>query len=296
MLSIAPTASDYLLEMNPLQSAVVEYETIIVAKPIAGAESQGDTTVVPPESLGKDVQLPLEDSPSWRGPNSQTPVPSSQPQLSDPGGYSNIGDLSDFQSPSLFEGTIMDQEASSLLELLSELNYLSNERGGRTDRDTHDEVELTEGLDDNQKPLRLPTETPSITARAELTDEQSEGGMVPLVRHAMIEQSALMEVTPVAALDSLLQPAVKMDSAYGKFQAFEVSTQEESTPPTPMPETNGAKASVPPKVEYSLSPLGSTLIGLLDAIRVWSEAHIEAVLEAQQTFDSRDEQDDEDDS
>jgi len=55
-------------------------------------------------------------------------------------------------------------------------------------------------------------------------------------------------------------------------------------------------ASVPPKVEYSLTPLGSTLIGLLDAIRVWSETHIEAVLEAQQTFDSRDEEDDEDDS
>ena len=49
--------------------------------------------------------------------------------------------------------------------------------------------------------------------------------------------------------------------------------------------TRRVYASVPPKVEYSLTPLGSTLIGLLDAIRVWSETHIEAVLEAQQTFD-----------
>lgn len=46
-------------------------------------------------------------------------------------------------------------------------------------------------------------------------------------------------------------------------------------------------ASVPPKVEYRLTPLGETLIGLLDAIRVWSETHIEAVLTAQQTYDSR---------
>lgn len=44
-------------------------------------------------------------------------------------------------------------------------------------------------------------------------------------------------------------------------------------------------ASVPPKVEYSLTPLGRTLIGLLDAIRVWAETHIETVLEAQQAFD-----------
>jgi DNA-binding HxlR family transcriptional regulator len=46
-------------------------------------------------------------------------------------------------------------------------------------------------------------------------------------------------------------------------------------------------ASVPPKVEYSLTPLGGTLIDLLDAIRIWAETHVEAVLEAQQTFDHR---------
>jgi DNA-binding HxlR family transcriptional regulator len=52
-------------------------------------------------------------------------------------------------------------------------------------------------------------------------------------------------------------------------------------------------ASVPPKVEYRLTPLGRTLIGLLDAIRVWSETHIEAMLEAQQVFDNRDAEEDE---
>ena len=44
-------------------------------------------------------------------------------------------------------------------------------------------------------------------------------------------------------------------------------------------------ASVPPKVEYSLTPLGQTLIGLLDAIRVWAESNIETVLQAQITYD-----------
>jgi DNA-binding HxlR family transcriptional regulator len=44
-------------------------------------------------------------------------------------------------------------------------------------------------------------------------------------------------------------------------------------------------ASVPPKVEYRLTPLGQTLIGLLDAIRTWAESHIESVLEAQASYD-----------
>lgn len=46
-------------------------------------------------------------------------------------------------------------------------------------------------------------------------------------------------------------------------------------------------ASVPPKVEYRLTPLGQTLIGLLDAIRGWAEMHIESVLDAHQAFDQR---------
>jgi len=44
-------------------------------------------------------------------------------------------------------------------------------------------------------------------------------------------------------------------------------------------------ASVPPKVEYKLTPLGQTLIGLLDAIRVWAESNIGTMLEAQAFFD-----------
>jgi DNA-binding HxlR family transcriptional regulator len=46
-------------------------------------------------------------------------------------------------------------------------------------------------------------------------------------------------------------------------------------------------ASVPPKVEYNLTPLGKTLISLLDSIRVWAESHIEYMLEAQTEYDQR---------
>ncbi|MBF4988407.1 helix-turn-helix domain-containing protein [Methylophilus sp. 14] len=43
--------------------------------------------------------------------------------------------------------------------------------------------------------------------------------------------------------------------------------------------------SVPPKVEYTITPLGNTLVGLLASLRVWSEANIEQVLLAQSHYD-----------
>ena len=46
-------------------------------------------------------------------------------------------------------------------------------------------------------------------------------------------------------------------------------------------------ASVPPKVEYSLTELGRTLVRILEAIREWSEENIEDVLKARDAYDNR---------
>ncbi len=46
--------------------------------------------------------------------------------------------------------------------------------------------------------------------------------------------------------------------------------------------------TVPPKVEYSLTALGNTLVELLTGIQDWSENHIESVLTAQEKYDSAD--------
>lgn len=43
--------------------------------------------------------------------------------------------------------------------------------------------------------------------------------------------------------------------------------------------------TVPPKVEYTLTPLGHTLIELVDGLRLWAETNIEDVLEAQTAYD-----------
>ena len=44
-------------------------------------------------------------------------------------------------------------------------------------------------------------------------------------------------------------------------------------------------ATVPPKVEYSLTPLGHTLKEMLYAIKTWSETNIDEVLAAQKSYD-----------
>lgn len=45
-------------------------------------------------------------------------------------------------------------------------------------------------------------------------------------------------------------------------------------------------AEVPPRVEYSLTVLGTSLLGPLDAVRTWAEAHAGSVLESRELFDA----------
>ncbi len=44
-------------------------------------------------------------------------------------------------------------------------------------------------------------------------------------------------------------------------------------------------AEVPARVEYSLTPLGQTLVQVLSQIKQWAEGNIESVLAAQQAYD-----------
>jgi DNA-binding HxlR family transcriptional regulator len=44
--------------------------------------------------------------------------------------------------------------------------------------------------------------------------------------------------------------------------------------------------TVPPMVEYSLTPLGRSLGDIVDELRQWSERHVEQILQSQEKFDS----------
>jgi DNA-binding HxlR family transcriptional regulator len=45
---------------------------------------------------------------------------------------------------------------------------------------------------------------------------------------------------------------------------------------------------VPPVVEYSLTPLGQTLIEPMEALRVWAYGHLQEVAQARSEYDQRD--------
>jgi DNA-binding HxlR family transcriptional regulator len=46
-------------------------------------------------------------------------------------------------------------------------------------------------------------------------------------------------------------------------------------------------ASVPPKVEYSLTPLGASLSNQVEELCHWAEAHMEQIVSARENFDKR---------
>jgi DNA-binding HxlR family transcriptional regulator len=50
--------------------------------------------------------------------------------------------------------------------------------------------------------------------------------------------------------------------------------------------TRTVTPSVPVRVDYALTPLGHTLVPVLGALKVWSETHIEQVLDAREAFDA----------
>jgi DNA-binding HxlR family transcriptional regulator len=45
--------------------------------------------------------------------------------------------------------------------------------------------------------------------------------------------------------------------------------------------------TIPPAVEYSLSPLGATLIPIMAALRQWAEEHMEEVEQACRTYEEK---------
>lgn len=48
--------------------------------------------------------------------------------------------------------------------------------------------------------------------------------------------------------------------------------------------------SIPPRVDYDLTDLGRSVVGLMDQIRIWSEEHIADIETARRRYDERAEQ------
>jgi hypothetical protein len=94
--------------------------------------------------------------------------------------------------------------------------------------------------------IELPRVTSStVPTNAEAVDESAEGGMVALVRESPVLQRGAFHTTSSSLGNSLLEVPVQMDHAYGRFQAFEISTDEEVSPATMPAATSGAHHGVP---------------------------------------------------
>jgi DNA-binding HxlR family transcriptional regulator len=46
-------------------------------------------------------------------------------------------------------------------------------------------------------------------------------------------------------------------------------------------------AQVPVRVDYELTPLGHSLVPVLQALKLWSESHIDEILESREAYDQR---------
>jgi DNA-binding HxlR family transcriptional regulator len=51
--------------------------------------------------------------------------------------------------------------------------------------------------------------------------------------------------------------------------------------------TRTVYAVVPPRVDYTLTTMGRSLLGLCEALKEWAEAHIGDVVEARDAYDAR---------
>ena len=209
LLSFASFDYGYQLDIEQLPKPDTSQLDIWPIKPIAGGGFP-----VPP--YGPSLPWPPHE------PN-LPPAPSAPPG-SDLGGYTEI-DNTDKSQPDILVGPASDKVAREVLEMLASLQFVPS---------THD-------LDTRSQPERVDISSQSAltnaTFDAHQDDDSSEGGMIALAHDAAIVHTLAKDSVSHDDLDSWLNTPVRMDTAHGKFQAFEVSASDE-IPSGPAPQPN----------------------------------------------------------
>lgn len=159
-------------------------------------------------------------------PPSQPP-PSELPDDADVGGFTEI-DNSDKSDPGILVGPASDKITREVQQMLDSLLYVPK---------AHDS-------DAQPTPPRTRLSTQDAVSSAVNSsgslDDLPDGGMIALAHDAVILHSLASDPAPADDIDSWLSIPVRMDSAPGKFQAFEVSTGEAQPSPAPPPPVNEA--------------------------------------------------------
>jgi hypothetical protein len=165
-------------------------------------------------------QLPSDD---LAYPPPQLPsIPDIYPDGSSLGGFSDIDELDTQSSPGIFSGGELSKEARQVLELLSALQYVPDARQEISD-------DLLEAL-----AADLASAAPAASASESSQPLRPQGGMIELARETLVEDRAADKQSDRLA-GPPLDVSVTMDVAYGRFQAFEVSTRQPLPPPPACP-------------------------------------------------------------
>ena len=220
LLSLAPPVAELFVPPNASQGL-----SILPYQPSGDGGHGGAWPDVP-----EQPQLPSED---WEEPSSE-------------GGPIDIGDL-DNSSPEVLNGA-EDREKQAVLDLLLSLSVQPRSAAAEA-------VGLKEDL-----PHEIEYDVP-VTGLPDANLERAsnallEGGMVALVPGASIVEWVAEQSTASDDTRSWLEAPVQMDSSYGRFQAFEVSTAERASPEAALPaaKRNGQPVPLNPTPDAPAQP------------------------------------------
>src|SRR5262245_5214281 len=156
------------------------------------------------------------------------PPPAWAPDSGDLGGFMEIGDPETLVQPGVSVEPAADKVTREVLQMLATLRYVPHPASVEMER---------------------PMELPPMSKISEVPDA-AEGGMVLLARDAVVVQSLAKRSEERVEIDSLLSAPARMDSAYGKFQIFDVSMDEDApqstAPASAGPSRNREATIVPP--------------------------------------------------
>jgi hypothetical protein len=171
--------------------------------------------------------------------------PTAMPGTSPPGGLidlTELGHTTPQTSPAPMFETRADREAREVQAMLSTLKFVPDNSQAKNDGATAPTV-----------PHRTPPTQPGASRDQTFLDSP-QGGMITLAREVVIRQSEGAKKNLSVDVESSLNVRVQMDSARGKFQAFEISNAEENPPAVPPPSIPPAASGARAVPSMNVSP------------------------------------------
>jgi hypothetical protein len=223
-------ASNEVVKPVPVETSLphhsINWTTVIDAKPIGevvdiDVSPRWNGTIVPPQNVywPGSGQNQSGNTPPWHTGNDYE-FPNASPDDGDLGGYTNIGTPRAPSGPDeLFMEPveIVDQNTRDVLEMLSGLKYVPREAAEAPEQLSLKIADVAQRDFGGSKPAPSAVHSHS---------ESLEGGMIALAQVSPVVQSRSDDNASTLNIDELLKLPPQMDSSAGKYQAFEMATEE----------------------------------------------------------------------